>query len=615
MPSKLILVRHSGRRHVDEAGLLESIDEAVRLAPRETVHIDTQQFAEDVAAGQWSGHDAYLRSRAAEVRRIADTSDDPEIHYAGLAELPHVIAFGAALGDERAVVVHEYDRDTDRWGWPNDEPVQEVAVEPVLTGPPVTTAGDAVLRIAISGLIQDGDVRAIVGEEVLADVTVRFADRDARVARVRSEAQLVAIRRAVREALANLKNLRPNIETLHLFVAAPNSVCFVLGQELVPRNSPPAQTYLYRASVGQADYQPAILVTVAAPGARTSVQSVEETELAARLRREVWTKAIAQLKGYADKKQTERERAGAADGPWYLHLDPEEELKRAAPFPALPPIYRLVDQRDEIDPEPFYEDYGYDPEQHLWRIGDALILGLYRAADQDEIGLLVLLRLFFFHEYVHSHHTLTKYTAANVGKFPSALERLDYTADTYAILHELDYQHYAGVERGSGRPGAIQKLGDQVDQIIRSFWAFDGPAPHAAMQVRRVRRYLNWYWRLAQLRRADTVQDAVSLFTRSPAVELAGLRLFTDGERRVFFHFDRTRTLRPELAIVLEDDVLLRLTEGDASSLEGLIDAFRRGDHATLVAWFRPVFEIACRNGEVYPRVHPLVTLPAPERR
>src|SRR5688500_17316586 len=111
MTSKLILVCHSGRRQVTEAEVLEAIDEDLRKAPRETFQVDTLQFADDVRANQWGGHDAYLRSRAADLRRLSDTTEAPELHYAGLAEIPHVIAFGAAVGEERTIIVHEYDRD------------------------------------------------------------------------------------------------------------------------------------------------------------------------------------------------------------------------------------------------------------------------------------------------------------------------------------------------------------------------------------------------------------------------------------------------------------------------------------------------------------------------
>ena len=607
MAAKLIIVRHSGRRQVDESTVLESIDEGLRLGARDTIHVDTQVFAEDVAANQWAGHESYLRDRAVELRRLADAAENPEIHYAGLAEIPHVIAFGAAVGSERTVLVHEFDRDTGSWAWPDDEPVQEVIIERPISGSVVTAAGDVVLRVSISAVVQDADVRVIVGEETLADLTIRYANGTAATTRVRSEAQVVALRAKVREALAQIKNLRPNAEAIHLFVAAPNSVCFVIGQELVPRNMPPIQTYIYRISGTAPAYSPAILITAAPPTGRPAVTLEEDVALAAKLRDSLWTKALNQVRGYSERKKTEENRNPTTLPLWYSKLEPSSELTQIAPFPSLPPVYKLVDPRDRIDALPFYEDYGHDPEQHLWRISDGLVIGMYRAAGQQDDRLLPLLRLFFFHEYVHTYHSLTKYTAANVGKFANALERLDYTADTFAIFNELDFRHYAAVGDGEQPLSPIDELSGQVDQVLRSFWAFDGTGPHDQMQLRRLRRYLNWYWRLTQLRRAPTTLAAVSLFRQSPAVELSGLRLSTDGERRVYAHFQRARAQRLELAIVLENEILLRITDADATSMEELVDAFRRADHERILAWFRPVYEIASRNGAVYGEPHPLV--------
>ncbi|MEW5918582.1 MAG: SAVED domain-containing protein, partial [Gemmatimonadota bacterium] len=438
-----------------------------------------------------------------------------------------------------------------------------------------------------------------------ADVTVRFANGDQAVTRVRSELQLQAIREAFREALAGIKNFRPNAEMLHLFVAAPNSVCFVIGQELVPRNTPPVQTYVYRPGAASTAYQPAILITAGPAETRGLTLSDSDIELATKLRTSVWSKAIRQVREYAQRKRAER--GSETGGHWYAGLQPSDELQRVAPFPSLPAIYDLVKHNDDVDVERFYEDYGYDAERRLWRLGDSLVVGMYKAAGEDESKLEPLVRLFLFHEYVHQHHSLTKYTAANVGKFANALERLDYTADTFAIFHEIDFQHYLQLASGASPPDVKQSLAAQVEQILLSFWAFDGPPPHVEMQVRRVRRYLNWYWRLAQIRRAESPLDAVALFGRSPAVELAGVPLRTDGERRVYHLLQETPAMRPEVALVLENEKLVRLTESDSTSLAHLIQSFRNGDHAALAAWFRPVFELAKDVGDVYPALHPMV--------
>jgi hypothetical protein len=291
--------------------------------------------------------------------------------------------------------------------------------------------------------------------------------------------------------------------------------------------------------------------------------------------------------------------------PWYGSLVPARELDLAAPFPALPHLAGLIHADDAVLPEPHHAEYGHDATRHLWLLGDRLLISLADAGGENRETTESIVRLFFFHEYVHAYHSLTKYTAANVGKFPNALERLDYTADTYAIVHELTY-------RMSGGPNEQQRvvlgaLRDQVDRVLRSFWAFEGRVPHRELQTRRLRRYLNWYWRLAQLERADSLGDSLLLFTRSPAVELAGLRLRTDGERRVFSRFLQSPGQRLEMAVLTEDERLVRINDSDASPMHDLLTAFTNGDHVALKQWFRPVFELVARQGAVYPSPHPLL--------
>jgi hypothetical protein len=120
-----------------------------------------------------------------------------------------------------------------------------------------------VLRVSISAGVSPADVREVVGDEHLADVEISVdGDRAPGITRVRSEADLEHARVTFREALATLRAARPNSELIYLFVAAPVSGCFAIGQELKPRNSPPIQTFRYRSHAGQASQQFALLLSI-----------------------------------------------------------------------------------------------------------------------------------------------------------------------------------------------------------------------------------------------------------------------------------------------------------------------------------------------------------------
>ena len=127
-------------------------------------------------------------------------------------------------------------------------------------------------------------------------------------------------------------------------------------------------------------------------------------------------------------------------------------------------------------------------------------------------------------------------------------------ADAYAVFHQLDFVSRANPERVRDDDARQNFVGDQVDLLLRSFWAFEETPPWHEWQERRLRRYLNWFWRRVQIRRARDLRSAVRLLARQPAIEVAGLRYIT-GRGRIFVLLNEVRVGEESL-----EDVFLRLT-------------------------------------------------------
>ncbi len=144
--------------------------------------------------------------------------------------------------------------------------------------------------------------------------------------------------------------------------------------------------------------------------------------------------------------------------------------------------------------EPYPGEFRFDPETRQWHFNDKLLLGLFDAAGRDEARLREKERLFFWHEYVHLGQGLT--------------------SDTYAILRQLDF-----LSRQPGGPLDDEThrtvLRAQIGGALRSMWAFEEPAPLSVLQERRLRRYLNWYWRHVQLRDAPSLRSALETLRSS----------------------------------------------------------------------------------------------------
>src|ERR1700733_3694578 len=232
MPQHVLLIRQpSGMRQISTAEVIRALDDDQVRLERTDIEVDMASFVDAVEQGDWLGHDLFLRERALLVRATADRYLDVVLHYFGLAEVPHIVSLGGHIRAERMVFVHDYDRDHDVWRWSN----AAQSLQLTTTGTEglqtiVRARGPAVLRVSISASISDSDVRAVVGDETLADVTIGHAlDTGAAVTMVRSAADVEAVRSEFRSAYGQLRNARPNIDVIHLFIAAPPSVCFVVG--------------------------------------------------------------------------------------------------------------------------------------------------------------------------------------------------------------------------------------------------------------------------------------------------------------------------------------------------------------------------------------------------
>lgn len=318
--------------------------------------------------------------------------------------------------------------------------------------------------------------------------------------------------------------------------------------------------------------------------------SDEQREIARHVRTEIWPAVLRDVEAYAVSKKEDGHHGTKR---WFEHLEPREALKRAKPFPSLPPIFDVVEVGLKVDSEPFIDEeneYRLNGDEKKWQLSDELLVGLWRAAGENEGKMKEVIRLFLFHECLHLYHSITKRTAREVGKFANCLEHLDYTADTYALLHQLDFERVRGDRSRVESDKARDFLVEQLELALLSFWAFDGGG--ARLQVRRLRRYLNWYWRHVQLKNATNLETAMLLFRQQPRIELGGLGQFARG-RRVFVRFDALdRSTYLELALVREDERLFRLTSGPNASLEELLAAFEKGKHEEIVRFFGTLFEM-----------------------
>jgi hypothetical protein len=593
----LLIVQHqSPLRTVSDTESLAILTVDQQSQPRQVFTVDTRPFQHDVEGGHWRSSHGYLRQVAGEIRNAADQIGAAKLLYLGVAEVAHVIALGAYVGDERLVEARDYDRYHNTWAWPEAMATLNVQTSP-LPHELISQPGIAVLRVELSYPILDADIDAAIGVDRLADIRIGPAEGAPAPGLVRAAEDVMRVRQAVRGALAALATSRPNIDAIHLFIAAPVSVCFAVGQELRLRNGKDVQTYRYRSGSGDRALTRAILLTHGEMSDLARPLSAAETALAADLR-SAWQTALDQVREHA---RLTRSRAGTLPVRWYTGLTPAAILSEKKPFRGLRPIWELVGEQDRVSMQPFAGEFEFDKESREWRISDELALGLFAAADKDRATLLQFVRLFFWHEYAHEGQGITSYTAAQIGRLANCLEHIDYSADAYAIFHQIDFLATQNSVLPDDGRSYRQLIFDQVGVALRSFWAFENPPPITELQERRLRRYLNWYWRRVQLRESPSVIHSVDLLARQPCIEISGLRRRIAADRS-FVVLAEPGGFRPlHIGTVLENDRLDRRASSVDASIEEMVRAFAAHDRDAIQRFFNAHFDHLKQVGGVLP--------------
>lgn len=555
--------------------------------------IDTRQFAGEGDSFSWDAAHTEVWRRAAELKELLAKNPEGKLAYfGGGPEVPLAIALGAYLGEQLDIDIHEK-QDGGSWQWPEEDGTLELEV----VGAPQdrqTTAGPVTLRIELSSRIEEPLMRDFVPEtDEVANIVIRPKGVESQVrSLVRSRRDLQTVRERTREALAAVINNRPHVTAVHLFVSGPPSACVVIGQELRLRNMPQVETYRFRrTSDNQPNYASAIRLRAAGPSPAELALTEEEQKLAEELRTTVWEAALRDVEGYSAER-----RARAKRSRWYDGLVLGDELASLEPFPGLPPIFEVLPERSKVDPVSMESpaQYGYQGDTQVWRVNDRFLIELWKAmgGGTDVTAVRRLVRLFMFHEALHVAHGITKAKVEEVGKFANGLEHVDYTADLYAILHELDrWSALAPVDYAKDFQALKERIAELIDVVVRSFWAFEAPETLDWMEIRRIRRYLNWYWQWQRVLRSRNPAQLAALLARKPIVEIAGLDPFAESRRYYgsLRRFDRRVGL--EIAVVLDDEELKRVASSVTVPIERLVAAFREKDHAEIQMFFRKLFD------------------------
>jgi hypothetical protein len=213
--------------------------------------------------------------------------------------------------------------------------------------------------------------------------------------------------------------------------------------------------------------------------------------------------------------------------------------------------------------------------ESTWYFSDALLHTLHTRLGNSK-KVLRAIRLFMFHEAIHFKcHGVTSDTASGIGRYPKIVESLDYQADVYALLHEYAYK----VENEK-HPEPKKVFSEAIELMLETMWAFDAQSSPGSMQMRRINRYLIWYYICLRIEHdtCENLEDILKILSVKPDLEIKGLRAQADSEGRYIVRLTGYRIHDLGIAAIVKNRMRRMGYESGGLPLDELIEGFKNRD-------------------------------------
>src|SRR5579863_3733666 len=311
----------------------------------------------------------------------------------------------------------------------------------------------------------------------------------------------------------------PAVEKIHLFPTVPVGLAFLCGTKINPLVTKPVVTYQYNANSTPKHEQILILQEA---GRQEANMTGDDKVFIAEVKSELKAELENQIATFASSKREEKEKHGKPSS-WIQFILPPgnySEMERGY-WKTMPDIAETILNSSTLSlAVDLAGDGFYISENNEWQVNDRFIFNIMTRLGRDKKAIHRALRMFVFHESLHLHQALTNHTALNIGRFPRVLEEADYLADVWAIIHEYSYSKMFYSQDTKNEKEFFKLM---LDLATKTMWAFDDLDPNTEeMQIRRVNRYLIWYWNYLQIedRACHNLEQIMAILANKPLVEI-----------------------------------------------------------------------------------------------
>ncbi len=246
----------------------------------------------------------------------------------------------------------------------------------------------------------------------------------------------------------------------------------------------------------------------------------------------------------------------------------------------------------------------FNQEKKLWQIDlsffDEVSLRFEKQSTEYAEKLSIATCLYIIHEAIHKTHNLDCNTVEGIGNFPRIIEEADYQADSIAILSECAFQLYqmGGLKKIS--PAQLIKILCGIIEIaIETTFSFNPIQEELKLiQVRRVNRYLIWFYHYFKLKNylIETINSEKLLlkillqFSSKPLIEITGPAIKSNqGQDRTFYDLNSIKHME-EVAILKINNEIVRMGKTQSINFNELYDGMKQSDFDRMSRFIETLF-------------------------
>jgi len=526
-----------------------------------------------------------------EIKPFLNEHPDYKVLYFGATTIPLALHLGYCFGSWKDVDVFLLHREKMTWEWAggvndNELPITKNFVKEEFPGPI-----DVIYKVEATYLTQDSEFKDVVeNSSKTIELKLDTIGKDV----FKNQEQLKHFAHQFSLGIDSIADYLPNTDKIHLFPTVPVGLAFLMGTKINPTITKPIITYQYNTNHSPKYEQILILQESGQPESNITE---EDKKFIAEIKLELKNELENKIAPFVNLKSEEKNK-NKTDISWILVILNEgnySEIEKGY-WKNIPDISKTILGSSTLSNETdLAGDSFHISENNEWQISDRFIFNIKNRLDGDKSKILRALRVFIFHEALHIHQRLTNYTADNVGRFPRVLEEADYIADAWAMIHEFGYSrlHYAMDVKDV--KAFFKTL---IDIATKTMWAFDDLDPNVEeMQIRRVNRYLIWYWIYLKIddRSCQNLENIIDILALKPIIEIRGLDIRAQSQRTIF-RLTNYKTEELELGYFDLKARILRASNSGGLQINELVKGFkeRNGEKILkqLKSWYDQIREL-----------------------